>query len=390
MAALSVLSEWNKDARGLSDQPLRAGMSGGKGRQRENGRQKMDATKTNPDLVQIKFFLGFIAAVIIFFVFKYLGSLFIPIFMALFLYFLLNKVFKKLVSFKIPKFIVVILFLIVLFALFYFLGVLVFASLSSFVEKYPEYSNKIVSTFRGLAEKINIPGLNVNRYIQQIDWSKGIDTSAVTSILYSIFGSFTSFIGYLTLVLLFLMFMLTGEGDLAERISSAFSDKRGDKIKEDLGSLEDQVYNYLVTKIYINLITAIGSGIIIYVGGFDFVLLSVLIIFILNFIPDIGAIISAIFPIFFGFLKFGFSLRWFLVLAAIVVFQFTLGNVVAPKVTGKGLNLSPIVILASLIFWGYLWGFVGAILAVPLLAALKIFFEKIPALSPLAKLISEE
>ncbi|MCP5108816.1 MAG: AI-2E family transporter, partial [bacterium] len=79
-----------------------------------------------------------------------------------------------------------------------------------------------------------------------------------------------------------------------------------------------------------------------------------------------------------------------LVFIGLILTQFIIGNVVEPRITGKSLNLSPIVILISLIFWGYMWGVVGMILAVPLTSAIKIFFENIPTLKPIADIISAD
>jgi predicted PurR-regulated permease PerM len=83
-------------------------------------------------------------------------------------------------------------------------------------------------------------------------------------------------------------------------------------------------------------------------------------------------------------------LRLVLVTVSLMVMQFVMGNVFEPQVMGKNLNLSPIVILLSLIFWGWLWGVVGMFLAVPITSALKIICENIPALKPLAAAMSGE
>jgi len=74
----------------------------------------------------------------------------------------------------------------------------------------------------------------------------------------------------------------------------------------------------------------------------------------------------------------------------LMVMQFVMGNVLEPQVMGRNLNLSPIIILLSLIFWGWLWGVVGMFLAVPITSALKIIFENIPTLKPLAAAMSGE
>ena len=90
------------------------------------------------------------------------------------------------------------------------------------------------------------------------------------------------------------------------------------------------------------------------------------------------------------FLRYGFGLRLVLVTAGLMVMQFVMGNVIEPQIMGKRMDLSPIVILLSLIFWGWLWGVVGMFLAVPITSALKIIFDSIPALKPVAAAMSGE
>jgi len=346
--------------------------------------------ETGVELTQIKIFLGFIATVIMMIILQQLKSIFAPLFMSLLLYFLFNGAVRRLIKWKIPKSIVLILVLGFIFLLFYFVGILIYSSVSMFIEKFPSYTVKIEETLQYIFHQLNIPVSQFNEYLDKIDWKTSIDPSSITSLLSTTFGSFTSFTGNLALVLLFLMFMLAGQGDLTGRVSKAFRKERAGKIRSVFDSIEEQVRSYLLIKSSICLLTGIVCGLILFIGGFDFVLLLSLLIFVLNFVPTFGSIIAAIVPALLGFFKFGFSLRVLLVLAGLMVSQFIIGNVIEPKITGKGLDLSPIVILISLIFWGYIWGIVGMILAVPLTAALKIFSEHVPLLNPIANLISAD
>jgi predicted PurR-regulated permease PerM len=346
-------------------------------------------TREKSELYQIKIFLGFIATVIIVIILQQLKSIFVPFFMALLLYFLFNGVVKKMISLKVPKPLVLMFLLIFIFIVFYFLGVLIYSSVDSFVDKFPEYSKRFVGMIDGLFDQLKIPG-GFQSYLDKIDWTKSIDTSSVTSILSGTFGSFAAFIGNLLLVLVFLMFMLAGRTALTGRVEKAFEEERSDKIKYIVNSIEDQVQHYLLIKIFISFSTGCLSAIILTVVGVDFAIFSALLIFILNFIPNIGSIIATMFPILISILQFGFDYHVILVAAGLMVTQFLIGNVVEPKITGKSLNLSPIVILMSLIFWGIIWGVVGMILAVPLTSAIKIVFEKIEVLKPISDLISAE
>jgi AI-2 transport protein TqsA len=136
--------------------------------------------------------------------------------------------------------------------------------------------------------------------------------------------------------------------------------------------------------------TATLAALILLAGRVDFIIFSALLIFFLNYIPTFGSLLGTIFPVLITFLRYGFCLRLVLVTAALMVMQFVMGNVLEPQVMGRSLELSPIVILLSLIFWGWLWGVVGMFLAVPITSALKIIFESIPACKPVAAAMSGE
>jgi predicted PurR-regulated permease PerM len=351
----------------------------------------------NRDLFYIKLFTGFIATVIFVLILKQLKTVFLPLFMALLLYFLFNGVVKKLMfsrilskilPLKLKKIVVLFFLLVFIFIVFYFLGVLVYAMASSFIKKLPAYSDRIGMLIENLSELIKVPISDVNSYINNMDWSQSINT--ITSVVSSTFGSFASFMGNLVLVVIFLMFMLAGRQSMVNRVNKAFNESKGDKIIFVLNSIEDQVQQYLLIKTSVSVLTAVVSGFILYFGGFDFVIFSAFLIFILNFIPNFGSVIATVFPVLIGLINHGFSVRVLIVGLALILTQMIVGNVIEPSIAGKKLNLSPIVILISLIFWGWIWGVIGMILAVPLTSAVKILFEHIDSLKPVASLISAE
>jgi AI-2 transport protein TqsA len=340
------------------------------------------------ELSQIKIFLGFIVFVITILILRELRAIFIPFAMSLLMYFLFNGVVKKLHHLKIPKFLILSFLLLFIFILFYFFGVFIFAGVSSFIDKFPAYSSKITQMLTALSEQLKIPIADVNQYINDFDWSKSLNT--LTAILSKTFGSFASFLGNLILVIIFLMFMVGGRTVMMLRIRKAFEEDRADQFIYIINSIENSVQHYLLIKIFVSLLTALIGGIIILVGGFDFVIFSAILIFVLNFIPNFGSVVATIFPITIGLIKYGFSLRVLIVAAGLFFTQMIIGNVVEPKMTGKNLDLSPIVILISLILWGWMWGIVGMILAVPITSAIKIICEHIDILKPIASLISAE
>ena len=109
--------------------------------------------------------------------------------------------------------------------------------------------------------------------------------------------------------------------------------------------------------------------------------------FILNFIPNIGPLIATASPLPVLFLQYGFDWQMVLVLLALTAVHFVVGNILETRWLGKGMNLDPIVVVASLIFWALVWGVMGALLAVPLTAIIKMILEQHETTQPLARFL---
>lgn len=342
----------------------------------------------NTDQTYLKLFSGFLASVVFVLILKELREIFIPFFIALLLYFLFNGVVNRLLYYRIPKAIVLSFLLVFIFILLYFFGLLIYSGVSSFVDKFPVYNARISEIAKNISHNLKLPVQDLQNQINNYDWTKIF--GHITQIVSSAFGSFASFIANLLFIIIFLIFMLGGRNSLMKRVVNAFSEQRSRELISIVKSIENQVQHFLVLKTFVSLLTAVVSGLIIYAGGFDFLVFSVLLIFIMNFIPNIGSIIATAFPILAGLLKFGFTMRVLLVSAGLMLTQMIIGNVLEPKIAGRNLDISPMVILISLIFWGYVWGVTGMMLAVPLTSALKIIFAHIETLKPLSRLMSAE
>jgi predicted PurR-regulated permease PerM len=123
--------------------------------------------------------------------------------------------------------------------------------------------------------------------------------------------------------------------------------------------------------------------------GVDFAVLFGFLTFLLNFIPSLGSIASIGLASIIAAFQFGsvFPALWILLL--LVGLDAVISNFLEPKLMGQGLGLSPLVVLFSLFFWGWLWGIPGMILAVPLMAIIKIVCANVPALTSVAVIMSK-
>jgi predicted PurR-regulated permease PerM len=210
----------------------------------------------------------------------------------------------------------------------------------------------------------------------------------LATVISSALGTFFNFLGYVLLILIITIFLLSGQLKIAQKIEKAFDSERAKQIILLIKTIQRRVQTYLIAKTFIGLMTAVVGTVMILLFGVDFAIVAGLLIFILDFIPNIGSTIATIFPLLICFVQYGYSWKLPLLALCLIANQMFFSNLVSPMLMGRGLNLSPLVIILSLIFWGWVWGIVGMILAVPLTSTLVIIFENIETLKPIAVLMS--
>ncbi|MCH9755622.1 MAG: AI-2E family transporter, partial [Gammaproteobacteria bacterium] len=138
------------------------------------------------------------------------------------------------------------------------------------------------------------------------------------------------------------------------------------------------------------LLTATASwGIMAWIG-LDFAEFWALLIFFLNYIPNIGAIIATLFPALLALIQFQSWMPFVAMTSGLVAVQFLIGNIIEPRYLGRSLNLSPLVILFALGLWGVIWGVMGMFLSVPITVMMIILFAHFPATRPIAVLLSKD
>ena len=135
--------------------------------------------------------------------------------------------------------------------------------------------------------------------------------------------------------------------------------------------------------------TGVLSGLVAWGFGVDFPFIWGTLTVLLNFIPNIGSMIAVMPPVLLALVQFDGLARPVTLLAALTTIQVTIGNFLDPRWLGRSLSLSPLVVFVMMVFWGWVWGIVGIFLAVPLTILMKIAFEHIVPLRPLAVLMGD-
>jgi len=171
------------------------------------------------------------------------------------------------------------------------------------------------------------------------------------------------------LVLLLVVFMLVEIGRWRLKICYALGDPQADLRR--FSNAAREVQKDLLVKTGANAATGLLCGAWAAVIGVDFPILWGLIAFMLNYIPTLGSIITSVPPILLSLLMFGPGTA-IGTAAGFIMINVTLGNVVEPRIMGRALGLSPLVVLVSMVFWWWLWGPVGALLSAPLTMMVKI------------------
>ena len=166
---------------------------------------------------------------------------------------------------------------------------------------------------------------------------------------------------------------------------------RGDKpVPPDSlrGQIEKRIQGYLTVTL---LVSALTGGLVyatLALLGVPLAWLFGVLAFVLNFVPNIGSVVATLLPLPVVLLDPGLGpVAKALAVVIPTLIQFAVGNVLAPKLMGETLGLSPVAVLLGLIFFGFLWGLSGLLLATPMLAVIKIVFERVPTLAPLAALL---
>ena len=335
--------------------------------------------------------VGLLGVLVVFAVataFKAAHTVVIPLMIAWLLSYICGPVVNYLVHKKVPLGLAVFAVLVLVLFVCYLGGTFLSGRVRAVLAESPEFVSQLNAMYQASISGLNLP----EDYLASINWTEKLGPKlAEMSASLAIFMG--NFLGKLLLVLIFLVFMLLGKPYFKYKVAAAFPDERAKQFTTMTTSISKQIGQYLVVKVSISGMTGVLVWLALTLLQVKFALTWGALAFFLNFIPSIGSIIASIPPILLAIVQYyptgtEHTGSWMLIpiLTAVVLLtiQMVMGNVIEPKIMGESLNLSPVVILLSLVFFGWLWGIVGALLSVPIAAAIKIFCENIEGLRPIS------
>lgn len=313
---------------------------------------------------------------------RFAADIIVPFILALFLAVIINPLVQLLVRCRVPR----VLAISLLIGLIVMLAIVLLASLGTSLNELartlPQYRNYLYEPMQTIAPWLQRMGFTVS----VVELNKYIDPNAVMTLVTSLLTQLSNAMSSIFLLLLTVVFMLLEVPQLPAKLQQLMS-----RPVEGMGAIQraiDSVSHYLVLKTAISLITGLVVWGMLVLLDVRFAFMWGLLAFALNYIPNIGSVLAAIPPIL-QVLVFGSLYEALVVLAGYLIVNLVFGNILEPRIMGRGLGLSTLVVFLSLIFWGWLLGPVGMLLSVPLTIIVKIALEQTSGGQSIAFLLSD-
>ncbi|MFW6021471.1 MAG: AI-2E family transporter [Guyparkeria sp.] len=255
---------------------------------------------------------------------------------------------------------------------FFLLFVALQGAAESLATQAPAYQAKLAGWLEHIRAMLTERGAPPELLPEQIPLPA---TSTITGTATEIASGLGQFTASTLLVLLAFMFLLLEERTFADKLTAAFPGRRRARVRTR--RFLRSVYRYLIIKTGASLSTGLLVGMGLGWLGIDFAILWGILAGLLNFIPTIGSFIAAV-PALLVTVVSGTGIDLFLVAALYLVVNISIGSILEPRLMGRSLGLSPVIVLISLLVWGWVFGPIGMLLAVPLTMIAKLALDSNP------------
>ena len=332
--------------------------------------------------------LLFICCIAIAAVFKIASTVILPFVIAVLLSFVMYPMVSWLTKRRVPTVLSILLVVIILVLILCIFGAVLLTTGANILSVYPTYEERAKDIYERIADFFEL-SFDAELTLWENIWEQ-MGTRAwvwVGNFAVSTANIFLKFLTNAVLIILFIVFILAEANFFKVKLESAFK-KRSDDFSRMGKDLMSQVTRYLTAKFFISFANGVIYAIAFFFIGLEFAILWGVIQFVLNFIPNLGSIAAGV-----GISLFALVQFWpepgpvILVVAVVLVVNLVLCNIFDPKIVGDRVGISPLVVLISLAVWGWIWGFAGMILAVPMTVIIKIICENIPILKPVSILL---
>ncbi|MXN63443.1 AI-2E family transporter [Stappia sp. GBMRC 2046] len=315
-------------------------------------------------------------------------SLLLPFVIALVAWYLINTValgFKKLPlgPFRLPGWVALPAALLTIFGVSSFVFDLVTANLTELAGDAPLYQTRLEQVFNELMASLQLQ--------DQVELQDLLPSGIVSKLISAGASIITTVAGSASLVFIYVLFLLMEQSTFDRKLMRLFTSKERAEVAFAIrAAVGKSVRHYVNIKTAVSVMTGLLTSALLSFIGLPYAALFGFIAFLLNYIPTIGSLISVIFPSMLALVYFKDLSQFLIIAGGLGLIQFSIGNILEPRLMGTSLNLSGLVIMLSLAFWGTLWGVTGMVLCVPLTVLGLIVCAQFPATRPIAILLSAD
>jgi AI-2 transport protein TqsA len=346
-------------------------------------------------------FMGLITIFLLIGFFREASSVLIPVLAGTLLFLAFSPLIRTFDRLKMPRYISLVIIFLLMAGLIFLVGYVIYMAVASFSQESPVselfsiegeeiftrlefYQNQ----FRRVIESFeSLPYLSFES-LGEIQWLDILSPLAV-----QVSNQFLTIIGSWLVTSLVLIFVFFEAPYLKKKISRAFHNQTNNRILRMVSDIKNQVGHYLSIKLTVSALTGGLVYLVLLFLGMDFPEIWGVLTFFLNFIPSFGSIFAVLIITGLSVLQFFPASPGMVDLTPLWIFlgtggiQFVIGNLVEPRLQGNRLDISPFLVLVSLLFWGWVWGVAGMIIAVPLLAVIRIIAKNVAQLKPISILM---
>lgn len=311
-------------------------------------------------------------------------SLLIPLVLAITIWYIINtlaETLRKLPVLKGRNGLSQVMATIVIVAFLFIAIQIIVGAIESMVADMPKYQDKFIES----AGKVMIL-LRLDNFPSVTSIMEKINVSEYAA---SISGGISSLLGNVLLILIYLVFLLIESRWLPVKFKLMFAkEKQLHHAERTMERIHRSIRTYIGIKTFTSVLTGVVSWVLMAAVGLDYAVFWAFLIFLLNFIPAIGAMVATLFPALFSLVQFDTYTQFLIVFFGIGTLQVLIGSVLEPRMMGNTLNISPLVVILSLAVWGTIWGVTGMLLSAPITVAAIIILAEIPRTRPIAVLLS--
>jgi predicted PurR-regulated permease PerM len=355
----------------------------------------VSVTQTPPSIVRFtssNFSMRVLAAAIILLFFYYAAGVVITLLLSILLAYLLDPAVELLEKLRLPRTVGAMIMVLILIAVLVAVGYGLWTRTADFAENWPKYSEVLKQAAGAVEGKIR----GIEGQVSQISPGQGATTGApaaaesgmVRNLILRGIGSLYALFLEVTFMPFLVFFMLAEKRELWHGTLQLFPVSRRTQVKETLEDLREVLRDYLAGMSIVTLLVIGASSLFFWVLGMDFPILTGIVSGLLNMVPYIGAVLAWLPAFLIALAKWKTAGQYVLIASGLTAVHVLAINFVAPQLVGRRVRLNAVAITIALLFWGWVWGGMGLILAIPITAALRVICDHTESWKPIGRWLS--